>query len=102
MAVSRSDVEHIAALARLDIPSERVTPLLAELNGILGHMEVLSSVNTDGVEDVAGVGAEGMPLRADAGPAIPLVRPLVDFAPETKGGFILVPRLSTHESLGES
>ena len=97
MAVALDDVRHIAALARLGVDDARAHALVAELNAILAHMDVLSSVDTAGVEPVAGVGTPRAPLRVDAGPPIPLARPLADFAPEARDGFILVPRLSTHE-----
>ena len=101
MPVSRDDVRHIAQLARLGLPAERVDALMAELSGILDHMAVLSEVDTAGVDPVAGVGTGGTPLREDAGDPIPLARPLESFAPAARDGFILVPRLATHEDVGE-
>ena len=97
MAVTIDDVRHIATLARLGLSDERATAIVAELNTILAHMDVLSKVDTDGIEGVAGIGAAGLPLRADAGPPIPLARTLEALAPRTQDGFFLVPRLSTHE-----
>jgi aspartyl-tRNA(Asn)/glutamyl-tRNA(Gln) amidotransferase subunit C len=101
MAVTLDDVRHIASLARLGLSDERAHSLVGELNTILAHMDVLSKVDTEGVEAVIGVGAAGAPLRADAGPPIALVRPIQTFAPKVKDGFFLVPRLSTHEDAGE-
>ena len=97
MAVSRDDVAHVAELARLALEDARVDELVAQLNGILRHVDVLQQVNTDGVEPTAGVGDSGTPLRPDEGPPIPLDRPREDFAPVMRDGFFLVPRLSTHE-----
>ena len=57
MAVTIDDVRHIATLARLGLTDERATSLVGELNMILQHMEVLSSVDTNDIEPVAGVGA---------------------------------------------
>ncbi|MFI5228736.1 MAG: Asp-tRNA(Asn)/Glu-tRNA(Gln) amidotransferase subunit GatC [Gemmatimonadales bacterium] len=91
------DVRHIAALARLEMDDERAGALMAELNTILSHVDVLSSVDTEGIEPVAGIGAQAAPLRADAGPPIPLARPIASLAPEMRDGLLLVPRLSTHE-----
>jgi aspartyl-tRNA(Asn)/glutamyl-tRNA(Gln) amidotransferase subunit C len=102
VAVSLEDVRHVAALARLGISDERAHALVAELNAILVHMDVLSRVDTDGVEPVSGIGAAGTPLRSDDGPAIPLDRPIGASAPRMQDGFFLVPRLSTHESAEES
>ncbi|MGZ8375968.1 MAG: Asp-tRNA(Asn)/Glu-tRNA(Gln) amidotransferase subunit GatC [Gemmatirosa sp.] len=96
MSVSERDVRHIAALARLGLEPERVPDLVRELNGILAHMHVLSHVKTSLVEPVVGVGAGGMPLRADDGEPYALGRPREAFAPEMRDGFFLVPRLATH------
>jgi len=54
------------------------------------------------VQEAIGVGAEGLPVRKDAGPAYPLARSLDAFAPSVRDGFFLVPRLATHESTDES
>ncbi len=102
MSVTLDDVRHIAALARLGLTEERARALVAELNTILRHMDVLSSVDTSGLEGVAGVGAAGMPLRPDEGPPIPLARDRESFAPRMRDGFFLVPRLSTHEDPEEA
>jgi aspartyl-tRNA(Asn)/glutamyl-tRNA(Gln) amidotransferase subunit C len=100
--VSLDDVRHIAALARLGVSDERAQMLVGELNAILAHMDVLSKIDTNGVAEVVGVGAAGAPLRSDAGPPIPLARPIGAFAPATRDGFFLVPRLSTHEDADAS
>ena len=100
MAVTEGDVRHIALLARLGLPKD-VAGLVGQLNDILGHMDVLSKVNTKDVQPTAGIGAGGTPLRTDEGPPIPLARDRDDFAPAMRDGFFLVPRLATHEALGE-
>jgi aspartyl-tRNA(Asn)/glutamyl-tRNA(Gln) amidotransferase subunit C len=102
MAVTLDDLKHIAALARLDLPADRAEPLVAELNTILQHMEALSRADTAGIDPVTGIGAAGMPLQQDAGPSVKLQHPLADFAPALRDGFLLVPRLSTHETAEES
>jgi aspartyl-tRNA(Asn)/glutamyl-tRNA(Gln) amidotransferase subunit C len=96
MAVTLDDVRHIASLARLAVSDERARALVAELNTILAHMDVLSSVATTDVGS-ADVETGGTPLRPDSGPPIPLSLPREGFAPQMADGFFLVPRLSTHE-----
>ncbi|HEX5972257.1 MAG TPA: Asp-tRNA(Asn)/Glu-tRNA(Gln) amidotransferase subunit GatC [Gemmatimonadaceae bacterium] len=98
MAVTIDDVRHVAALARLGLSDERAAALVQEMNTILAHMDALSAVDTAGVDAVAGVGAGGLPVRSDKGPPIPLARGLDAFAPSTRDGFLLVPRLSTHDT----
>lgn len=97
MAVTREDVLHIAQLARLGVTSERADELTRELSAILAHMEVLSQVDTAGAEVASTVGAEGTPLRPDAGTVPGLSAPLETFAPTMRDGFFIVPRLATHE-----
>jgi aspartyl-tRNA(Asn)/glutamyl-tRNA(Gln) amidotransferase subunit C len=101
MAIGADDVRHVAALARLAVPERQIPELVAQLNGILSHMDALGQVKTTGVMAAAGVGDAAMPLRADIGPPIPLACPLESFAPQSRDGFLLVPRLATHESSGD-
>lgn len=100
MSVTNEEVRRVAGLARLSIAEDRLPGLVDELNRILGHMDVLSKVKTGESVPAEGVGASGTPLRPDTGGPIPLERPLADFAPSMRDGFILVPRLATHD-LGE-
>lgn len=102
MAVTIDDVRHIASLARLGLTDERAAAIVNELNTILAHMDELAKVDTAGVQEAIGVGAEGLPVRKDSGPPFPLARSLDAFAPSVRDGFLLVPRLSTHESPEES
>ena len=102
MAVTIDDVRHVAGLARLGLSDARAASIVAELNTILGHMEVLSKVDTAKMEPVVGVGAERVPLDEDQGPSVALAREPKDFAPSMRDGFLLVPRLATHETTEES
>lgn len=98
MAVTLQDVQHIAGLARIGLSPAHAATLVAELNTILGHMEVLARVDTEGVQPSTGVGAGGLQSRSDSSGAVPLARSLDAFAPALRDGLLLVPRLSTHES----
>ncbi len=100
--ITIATVQHIAALARLGITDERAATLASELSTILVHMDELSKVKTEGVQEAIGVGARGLPARGDHGPPQPLLRGIDAFAPATRDGFFIVPRLSSHESAGES
>jgi aspartyl-tRNA(Asn)/glutamyl-tRNA(Gln) amidotransferase subunit C len=98
--VSVADVRHVALLARLGLTDERAQALTRELNTILEHMEALSRINTDGVAEYSAIDA-GMRLRADAGPPIAMATGPSSFAPESRDGLLLVPRLATHEDPAE-
>ncbi|MGQ0646816.1 MAG: Asp-tRNA(Asn)/Glu-tRNA(Gln) amidotransferase subunit GatC [Gemmatimonadaceae bacterium] len=97
MSISEHDVRHVANLARLGLEPDRVPHLAKELSGILGHMEVLAAVPTDGVEPMAGPPGESRLLRPDSVAPDPLVISREAIAPETRDGFFLVPRLDAHE-----
>jgi aspartyl-tRNA(Asn)/glutamyl-tRNA(Gln) amidotransferase subunit C len=94
MSVSASDVRHVAALARLALPEERVAPLADELNRILEHMTVLQQVPP---LEVSGAPPTPGTLREDVPAPVPLAAPIAAFAPAERDGFFLVPRLATHE-----
>ena len=106
MAVTEKDVRHVAQLARLGVEPAQLSRLVAELNGILGHMDVLQQVALDATEAhggaVSGPAVQGMPLRPDSAPPVPLLVPRESFAPATRDGFFLVPRLATHGAAGAS
>ena len=97
MAVTHDDVRHVAELARLSVGEERLDDLVAELNGILGHMDVLSQVNTTEVEKALLDPVASTPLRSDSSGPLKLEAPRETFAPSMRDGFFIVPRLASHE-----
>ncbi len=101
MAVSQDDVRHVAELARLAVDPEGLDHLVAELNGILAHMEVLSGVDTSDVENHIPKPLESTPLRSDSSGPLALEAPRESFAPSMRDGFFVVPRIASHEDGGE-
>ncbi|MDO8500531.1 MAG: Asp-tRNA(Asn)/Glu-tRNA(Gln) amidotransferase subunit GatC [Gemmatimonadaceae bacterium] len=97
MAVTHDDVRHVAELARLGVDEDRLDHLVAELNGILEHMDVLSQVDTTESEKTISAPTECTPLRSDSSGPIPLLSPLESFAASMRDRLFLVPRLATHE-----
>lgn len=53
MKLSREEVLHIAALARLGMTEEEVTKYGAQLSNILENFEILNKVDTEGVAPTA-------------------------------------------------
>jgi aspartyl-tRNA(Asn)/glutamyl-tRNA(Gln) amidotransferase subunit C len=102
MAVTPDDVRHVAGLARLGIPESALATYVQQLNGILGHVDVLQRVDTSGLGDAADSSERGMPLREDIVAPVPLTRECTAFAPQMVEGFFLVPRLATHEDAGDA
>jgi aspartyl-tRNA(Asn)/glutamyl-tRNA(Gln) amidotransferase subunit C len=102
MAVSESDVLHVAALARVAIEPGRLPSLVRELNGILEHMDVLNAVEVGGQMADGRGETTATSMRSDNdGASVSLTNPRESFAPLMRDGFFLVPRLATHEDQGE-
>lgn len=53
MAITRADVENVSMLARLQLSDVEIDRLAGELASIVGYVDQLSQVNTDGVEPMA-------------------------------------------------
>lgn len=53
MKLSREEVIHIAALARLGLSEEEIARLQEQLSSILENFEILKKVNTEGVPPTA-------------------------------------------------
>lgn len=53
MALSRADVEKVALLARLRLSDAELETMTGQLAQIVGYVDQLSAVNTDGVEPMA-------------------------------------------------
>lgn len=102
MAVTHEDVRHVAELARLAVEETRLDHLVSELNGILGHMDVLSQVDTKAIEQTILTPTASTPLRSDSSGPIPLQLPRETFAPAMRDGFFIVPRLASHEDGADS
>lgn len=100
MAVTKDDVRHVADLARLGLAEADLERYVAQLNGILAHMEALQRVPPAG-DDADAPATATMRLRPDERGAVPLAAPPASFAPAMRDGFFLVPRLATHEDAAE-
>lgn len=48
MAVTRKDVDYIKELARLNMSEEKSQAILGDLNNIIGYVDKLSEINTEG------------------------------------------------------
>jgi aspartyl-tRNA(Asn)/glutamyl-tRNA(Gln) amidotransferase subunit C len=98
MSVSPEQVRHIAKLARIAMSDEELDRLLPELNNILGWVEQLGEVDTDGVEPLATVIDQKLRLRDDVVNADPLTGggirdDILANAPEAQHGFFAVPKV---------
>ena len=93
MKISEEEVRQTALLARLELNDAEVKKLTVELDAILGYMEALGKLNTDGVEPTTHAVPLDCPLRKDElGPQFELEEALSD-APKREGAFFEVPKI---------
>ena len=93
MSVSTQQVRHIAKLARIAMSDEEIERLAPELNNILGWVEQLAEVNTEGVEPLATVIDQKLWLRDDVVTAGDIRDEILANAPEAQHGFFAVPKV---------
>jgi aspartyl-tRNA(Asn)/glutamyl-tRNA(Gln) amidotransferase subunit C len=93
MSVSPEQVRHIAKLARIAMSDDELDRLVPELNNILGWVEQLGEVNTDGVEPLTAVIEFKQRLRDDAVIDGNIRDEVLANAPEAQHGFFAVPKV---------
>ena len=93
MSVSPEQVRHIANLARIAMSEEELARLVPELNNILGWVEQLAEVNTDGVEPLTAVIDQKLRLRDDAVTDGNIRDDILTNAPDAEHGFFAVPKV---------
>ena len=93
MSLDTATVRRIASLARIRLEEEEVGRMQAELNGILGWIEQLQAVNTDGVEPMAGGGAVALPMRDDVVTDGGIPEQVLANAPDRMGEYFGVPKV---------
>lgn len=91
MAITRETVLHVARLARLELSPDGVATMQESLGKILGYVEQLGELETEGVPETAHVAAERAPFRDDA--LVPSLdtEAAVGEAPRRAGGGFAVP-----------
>ena len=90
MSLSREDVQHVASLARLGLSDDEVETMREQLSSILGHIEVLSQLDTEAIPPTAQVIALQNVLREDEVRESLPQQVLMRLAPNSRHGFIAV------------
>ena len=92
-AISKTDVEHVAKLARLALSPKELETLAAQLDAIVQYVRQLQSVPTQGVEPTS----HALPLsnvqRPDANTPSLSQRLVCDLAPASQPPFVKVPKV---------
>ena len=65
MKITRAEVEHVGRLARLALSEEELDSLTGEMDAILGYVEQLKSLDTEGIVPTAHAVPMENAFRAD-------------------------------------
>ena len=91
MAITDNDVRHVAKLARLALSPSEVEAMTRDLGKILGYVDELAQVDTEGVPPTTYVAVERLPLRPDAAEAGVPQQTALSQAPRTASDGFAVP-----------
>jgi aspartyl-tRNA(Asn)/glutamyl-tRNA(Gln) amidotransferase subunit C len=93
MSVDKDTVAKIAKLARIRVSDTDCEALAGELSNILGWVEQLSELDTEGVEPMTSVVEMSLPQREDRITDGAMVKEIMANAPEGAGNFFAVPKV---------
>ena len=93
MSLDRSTVEKVAQLAKLAIDEEDKDRLAGELSAIIGFVEQLGELDTEGVEPMTSVVEANAPLRNDVVNDGNIPEKVLANAPERVQDFFAVPKV---------
>ena len=93
MSVTPDQVRHIARLARIAMNDQEIAALAPELNNILGWVEQLGEVDTEGVEPLTAVIDQKLRLRDDVVTDGDCRDAVLANAPAAEHGFFAVPKV---------
>ena len=93
MSVNADTVRHVAKLARIAMSDAEVDALVPELNQILGWVDQLATVDTDGVEPLTAVIEQKLRLRDDVVDDGDVRDKVLLNAPDAQHGFFAVPKV---------
>ncbi len=93
MKISEKDVEHVARLARLHLDPADLTLMTRQMDTMLGYVDKLNELDTDGVEPMAHAVPMSNAFREDEiGTSIGVERALQN-APEAADSCFRVPKV---------
>lgn len=96
--LTAEQVAHVAKLARLELPPERIETYRTQLTAVLGHITKINAVPTEGVEPMAHpFDAHNRLAEDEPEPGMP-VEDLLMNAPAVEGRFLAVPKVLADET----
>lgn len=92
--LSKEEINKIASLGRLSLTEEEKEKLSGDLSAVLGYVEQLNELNTDGVEPMIGAVTHTKDRREDIVIDSGLQAKMLENAPEAEGTAIKVPKMN--------
>ncbi len=93
MSLDRTDVERIAHLARLEVGEQELAAYAETLSRILGLIEQMNAVDTEGIAPMSHPLDAGMRFRADEVTETDQREVFQSIAPSAQAGLYLVPKV---------
>jgi len=93
MALDTDTVRRVARLARIHVADEDLATLAGELSNIIGWVEQLAEVDTEGVAPMTSVVETTLVQRADEVTDGGYAEQVLANAPEAVDGFFVVPKV---------
>jgi len=93
MALSLTDVQRVAHLARIEITPVQAESVLAKLSGLFGLIEEMQKVDTRGIEPMSHAQDVVLPLREDQVTESDQHALYQSIAPQVEAGLYLVPKV---------
>ncbi len=93
MSIDKDTVAKVSNLARIKIDKDQLNTISNELESVIEWINTLREVNTDGVEPVANVSGQKLPLREDIVTDGGYSEKILRNAPEKESSFFVVPKV---------
>ena len=93
MSIDHATVRRISRLARIAVDDAHVDAVAGELDGVLRMADALRHADLDGIEPLAHPHEYTLALRDDTITEPDRADEFLAFAPESRGGFYLVPKV---------
>ena len=91
--VDKKTVEYVAALARIAVSDEQKEFLSGQLSKILGYIDKLKELNTDGIEPLRTLNQKRDVLREDIRQQCTLRQNILDNAPSRRDDYFKIPKV---------
>ena len=92
-SINKDDVRHVARLARLALPEERIATITGQLGSILEYVSHLQSIDTADVPPTTRAVEVVNVTRADQVQPTTVRDELLSQAPQREGDLLVVPRI---------